>query len=59
VKVLLCRDLCPHTVAVLSPQPGDGARVQARWARAAHAQLDQRSQRAQLGGQRPRETVVV
>ena len=42
-----------------SPQPGDGARVQARGVRAAHAQVCQRSQGAQLRGQCARETVCV
>ena len=58
VKPLEDKDLQPHITAVLSPQPGNGARVQARWVREAHAQLDQRSQRAQLCRQCARETDV-
>jgi hypothetical protein len=41
-----------------SPKPGDGARVQARWERAAHGQVSQRVHGAQLCGNRPRENVV-
>jgi hypothetical protein len=59
VKLFEDSHLHPHITAVLSPQPGDGTHVQARWVRAAHAQISQRVQGAQLCGQRPRETVVV
>ena len=59
VKPLLDSHLQPHIAAAVSPQPGDGARVQARWVRAMHAQVGQRSQRAQLCGQRACEIVVV
>jgi hypothetical protein len=55
VKRLLNNPLHSHHTAALSPQPGDGAHVQARWVRAMHAQLGHRSQRAQLSGKRPRE----
>jgi hypothetical protein len=48
-----------HPAAALSPQPGEDARVQARWVRMAHAQNDQRNQVAQLCGQWPYETVHV
>jgi hypothetical protein len=56
VKLHLSSRLHTHVAATLSPQPGDGARVRARWLRA-HAHEGQRSQRAQLGGERARETV--
>jgi hypothetical protein len=56
VKLFWYSHLYPHATAAISPQPGDGACVQARWVRASHAQVGQRSQRAQLCGQRARET---
>jgi hypothetical protein len=53
------RNLYTHVAAALSPQPGDGAHVQARWVREVHAQVGQRVQVAQLCRQRARETVDV
>ena len=50
VKPLEDKYLQPHITVALSPQPGDSARVQARWVRAAHAQVAQRSQGGQLCG---------
>jgi hypothetical protein len=57
VRLLVFRCLHSHAAAALSPQPGDGALVQARLVREAHAQEGQRSQHAQLCGHRPREIV--
>jgi hypothetical protein len=59
VKPLTYRFLHSHITVALSPHPGDGARVQARWVRVVHAQDVQRSQRAQLCGQCARDKVVV
>jgi hypothetical protein len=57
VRSLSYRNLHSHHIATLSPQPGNGARVQARWVRVAHVRVFQRVHGAQLCRQRPRPTV--
>jgi hypothetical protein len=59
VRLLSFRYLHTHAAAALSPQPDDGALVQAQWVREGHAHHGQRVHGAQLCGQRPREAVGV